>query len=117
MNKVSAPTGPLTQGQAGSQSSARLPIWFFSSQKRSHVGNEITYTYDGDGRGFCIPERSERGNMVKSVIGEVTSYYVGSYYEKKVRGSEQNERKTYFAGTTRIAKHPLGGSTWTKTTP
>jgi len=61
---------------------------------------EVTYTYDGD------------GNMVKSVIGEVTTYYVGSYYEKKVRGSEQNERKTYFAGTTRIAVRENGTLTW-----
>jgi len=74
--------------------------------------NEVTYTYDGDGRGLCIPERSERGNMVKSVIGEVTTYYVGSYYEKKVRGSEQNERKTYFAGTIRIAMRENGTLTW-----
>ena len=51
-NKVSAPTGPLTQGLADSQSSATLPIWFFSNQKRSHVsraGNELAKKTLGEG--------------------------------------------------------------------
>ncbi|MHB0965030.1 MAG: hypothetical protein ACYC36_01125 [Bellilinea sp.] len=41
--------------------------------------------------------------MVKSVLGDVTTYYVGAHYEKTVQGSQQNERKYYFAGANRIA--------------
>jgi RHS repeat-associated protein len=50
--------------------------------------------------------------MVKSVIGDVTTYYAGSYYEKKVVGSEQVERKYYFAGSSRIAMRENGALTW-----
>ena len=41
--------------------------------------------------------------MVKSVMGDVTTYYVGAHYEKTVQGSQQNERKYYFVGANRIA--------------
>ncbi len=50
--------------------------------------------------------------MVKSVIGDVTTYYAGSTYEKKVVGSEQVERKYYFAGSSRIAMRENGTITW-----
>ena len=60
----------------------------------------ISYSYDGD------------GNMVKSVMGDVVTYYIGSHYEKKVRGSQQNERKYYFAGANRIAICENGTLTW-----
>ncbi len=60
----------------------------------------IAYTYDGDGR------------LVKSVLGDVVTYYVGSHYEKKVQGSQQNERKYYFAGASRIAMREKGTLTW-----
>lgn len=46
---------------------------------------QASYTYDGDVSGLCTPERSERGTMVKSVIGEVTTCYVNAGYEKKVK--------------------------------
>lgn len=63
------------------------------------------YWYDGDGRGLYTPEprSGERGNMVKSVLNEVVTYYVGAHYEKKVQSSQKNERKYYFADTSRIA--------------
>ena len=60
----------------------------------------ITYTYDGD------------GNMVKSVMGDVVTYYIGKHYEKQVRGNQQNERKYYFAGANRIAMRENGTLTW-----
>ncbi len=50
--------------------------------------------------------------MVKSVIGDVTTYYAGSTYEKKVTGIEQVERKYYFAGSSRIAMRENGTITW-----
>jgi len=62
--------------------------------------SQMTYTYDGDGR------------MVKSVLGDVTTYYVGAHYEKKVRGGQQNERKYYFAGANLIAMRENGTLTW-----
>jgi len=40
----------------------------------------MTYTYDGD------------GNLVKSVLEDVVTYYVGSIKKMIVRGSQQNER-------------------------
>ena len=64
------------------------------------ITGEAHYVYDGD------------GNMVKSVIGDVTTYYAGSTYEKKVIGSEQVERKYYFAGSSRIAMRENGALTW-----
>ena len=64
---------------------------------------EVTYTYDGDGRGLCTPERSERGKLVKSIIGSVTTYYPGAHYEKRVAGQTESIFKYYFAGSTRIA--------------
>ena len=38
-----------------------------------------TFVYDGDGRDLCTPERSERGNRVKGVVGGVTTTYIGNY--------------------------------------
>ena len=46
-----------------------------------------SFIYDGDGR------------QVKSVVGGVTTYYVGNHYEKK----GTTVTKYYFAGTTRLA--------------
>jgi hypothetical protein len=57
------------------------------------------YFYDGD------------GNMVKSVVNEVTTYYVGSYYEKVVDGELVTERKYYFAGSSTIAMREVEGET------
>jgi len=54
-------------------------------------GGEIVYTYDGD------------GNLVKSEIGEVVTYYPTQYYEKRMSGAVQTLYKYYFVGTTRIA--------------
>ncbi len=65
-------------------------------------GLSATYSYNSDGD----------GRLVKSVLGDVVTCYVGSHYEKKVCGSQQNERKYYFAGATRIAMlAPQGCST------
>jgi RHS repeat-associated protein len=49
------------------------------------------YTYDGDGR------------MVKSVVNDVTTYYVGGMYEVEVDGSDTTVRKYYSAAGIRIA--------------
>ncbi|HBA92108.1 MAG TPA: hypothetical protein DCZ08_10310, partial [Anaerolineaceae bacterium] len=72
----------------------------------------MTYSYDGDGRDLCTPERSERGRLVKSVVNGIVTYYVGAHYEKTVQGSQQNERKYYFAGANRIAMRENGTLTW-----
>ncbi|HQP61385.1 MAG TPA: hypothetical protein PKX41_09255 [Anaerolineaceae bacterium] len=64
------------------------------------IPGEAQYVYDGD------------GNMIKSVIGDVTTYYAGSTYEKKVVGIERVERKYYFAGSSRIARRENGALTW-----
>jgi len=61
---------------------------------------QMTYSYDGD------------GNLVKSEIGDVVTYYIGAHYEKKVQGSQQNERKYYFAGSSRLAMRENGVLTW-----
>lgn len=51
----------------------------------------IQYIYDGD------------GNLVKSVIKGVETYYPGPNYQLQVTGSLEVETKYYFASSTRIA--------------
>ncbi len=46
------------------------------------------------------------------VLRDVITYYNGKHYEKTVRGSQQNERKYYFAGANRIAMRENGVLTW-----
>ena len=48
-----------------------------------------SFTYDGD------------GNRVKSVMGGVTTYYVGNYFEWT--GSTSTMIKYYYAGSQRVA--------------
>ncbi|OJX39882.1 MAG: hypothetical protein BGO78_13995 [Chloroflexi bacterium 44-23] len=63
-------------------------------------GGEIIYTYDGD------------GNLVKSEIGEVTTYYPSQYYEKRMVDEEQTIFKYYFVGSARIAVRENGTLSW-----
>ncbi len=37
------------------------------------------------------------------MVNGIVTYYVGAHYKKTVQGSQQNERKYYFAGANRIA--------------
>ena len=60
----------------------------------------MTYIYDGD------------GNLVKSVLGVVVTYYVGKHYEKRVDGITEKVFKYYFAGANRIAMRENGMLTW-----
>ncbi|KAF0111916.1 MAG: hypothetical protein FD147_430 [Chloroflexi bacterium] len=64
------------------------------------IPGEAEYTYDGD------------GNLVKSVIGNVTTYYPGTHYEKRVDGLTEKNFKYYFVGSTRIAMRENGTITW-----
>jgi RHS repeat-associated protein len=59
-----------------------------------------SYTYDGD------------GNMVKSVVNGVTTYFVGGIYELEDDGQNETERKYYSAGSKRIALRVDGTLTW-----
>ena len=70
-----------------------------------------SYTYDGDGRDLCTPERSERGKRVKVVEGGLTTYYIGDYYEWR-EGSTTTAVKYYYAGGSRIAMRTSGTLTW-----
>lgn len=60
----------------------------------------VIYVYDGD------------GNMVKSIINEVVTYYPNSNYHKQVTGSVEVEAKYYSAGSSRIAYRIDGEITW-----
>ncbi|MRR30757.1 RHS repeat-associated core domain-containing protein, partial [bacterium] len=60
----------------------------------------ITYTYDGD------------GNMVKSEINGVVTYYVGKHYEKQIDGVTEKEIKYYTAGSNRLAMRENSTLTW-----
>jgi RHS repeat-associated protein len=62
--------------------------------------SEATFVYDGN------------GNMVKSVIGEVTTYYIGGYYELKVDGITETETKYYSGPTGRFAMRVEGTLYW-----
>ena len=50
-----------------------------------------SYVYDGD------------GNLVKSEVNGVVTYYLGKYYEKTVQNGHYAEKKHYSAGSTIIA--------------
>ena len=49
------------------------------------------YTFDGD------------GNLVKSEVNGVVTYYLGKYYEKTVQNGHYAEKKHYSAGSSIIA--------------
>jgi len=72
------------------------------------------YWYDGDGRGLCTPEprSGERGNMVKSEVNGVVTYYVGKHYEKQVDGVTEKEIKYYTANRQTLAMRENGTLTW-----
>jgi hypothetical protein len=58
------------------------------------------YFYDGD------------GNLVKSIIGEIVTYYANGNYELRVEGTSETEFKYYFAGSVRIALREDEAITW-----
>mgnify|MGYP001765774978 CR=1 FL=1 len=79
------------------------------------------FVYDGDGRDLCTPERSERGNRVKGVVGGVTTTYIGNYFEwtpfgkttlRVQAGSTTTMKKYYYAGGTRVAERVGSGTTY-----
>lgn len=64
------------------------------------VNGSVQYFYDGN------------GNMVKSIIGEVVTYYPNANYEERVDGASESEFKYYFAGSVRIAVREDEAITW-----
>jgi len=58
------------------------------------------YTYDGD------------GNMVKSVVNNVTTYYPGRHYNKEVNGTTERTQKFYQAAGQTIAVRTNGELKW-----
>lgn len=50
-----------------------------------------SYIYDGD------------GNMVKSIVNDVVTYYPGGHYQKEVDGADVTTRKYYTAAGRKIA--------------
>jgi len=62
--------------------------------------SEATFVYDGD------------GYMVKSVIDDVSTYYIGGYYELKVDGTTETETKYYTGPTGRFAMRVEGTLYW-----
>jgi hypothetical protein len=60
----------------------------------------VEYVYDGD------------GNLVKSIIDSVETYYPNGAYELKVSGSNEVVTKYYSAGSSRIAYRINGEVTW-----
>jgi RHS repeat-associated protein len=72
----------------------------------------VVYVYDGDGRDLCTPERSKRGNLVKSIIDSVETYYPNTNYQLLITGSQEIITKFYSAGSSRIAYRINGEVTW-----
>ena len=64
----------------------------------TQTNGQAIYVYDGD------------GNMVKSVIGNVTTYYPRREYELRMEGASEAIVKYYFttAGRTRDEMHRQG---------
>mgnify|MGYP006993457242 CR=1 FL=1 len=60
----------------------------------------VEYVYDGD------------GNLVKSIIDGVETYYPNRAYELKVSGSNEVITRHYSAGSSRIAYRINGAITW-----
>jgi len=63
-----------------------------------------------DGRGFCTPERSERGKRVQQVLNGLTTKFIGSHYEvegttirKYYREASLQRSERDFAGAMRVA--------------
>jgi RHS repeat-associated protein len=56
------------------------------------------YTYDGD------------GNMVKSVVNGVVTYYPSAQYQQEVSGSTTTIQKTYVFGSLTVAVRTVSGS-------
>ena len=93
---------PVLEVTTGSGATATpSPTATFTLTPTPSVPNgNVEYIYDGD------------GNLVKSIIGSVTTYYPGSSYEKRVEGVSETVLKYYFAGSVRIAMRENGAITW-----
>ena len=86
--------------------------------------SEATFVYDGNGNmvealpgnacGEFELSSNSRLNCISSsyVIGEVTTYYIGGYYELKVDGSTETETKYYTGPTGRFAMRVEGTLYW-----
>ncbi len=74
------------------------------------ISGAATASFSYDGR--ACPERSRRGNRVKSVLNGETVIYVGNLYEKKVVGSTTTHTKYYYFGGRRIAMRVAGTLYW-----
>ena len=57
------------------------------------------YTHDGD------------GNLVKSVINNKTTYFLGKLYQKKIDGTVETIQKNYSSGASQIAVRTVSGTT------
>jgi YD repeat-containing protein len=57
------------------------------------------YVYDGD------------GNLVKSIVNDTVTYFMGKYYTREVNGSSTVVKKYYTAGAKTIAMRTIEGST------
>jgi hypothetical protein len=55
------------------------------------------YVYDGD------------GNLVKSIVNEVVTYYAGRHYHKAVDGVDVTVKKYYSIGMAQIAVRTIEG--------
>lgn len=69
---------------------------------------DARYTYDGDGRGGCTPEprSGERGNLVKSEVNGVVTYYPSISYQE-----EENTITKYYSQPRFIEKQMNRGAT------
>ena len=52
------------------------------------------------------------GSMVKSTVNEITTYYIGGYYELKIDGTTETETKYYTGPTGRFAMRVEGTLYW-----
>jgi len=62
------------------------------------AAQSATYIYDGD------------GNLVKSIVNEVVTYYVGRHYHKTVDGANVTVKKYYAIGMSQIAVRTIEGA-------
>jgi RHS repeat-associated protein len=88
------PTITGTATTAGTPTATAIP-----TEPAPEALQNATYVYDGD------------GNLVKSVINNKSTYFLGKLYQKKIDGATTIVQKYYSSGSAQIAVRTVSGAT------
>jgi RHS repeat-associated protein len=98
-------TATLTATAAATPTATHSPAATITPQHSAtpapgQMALQARYFYDGD------------GNLVKSIINNVVTYYVGRHYHKTVDGANVSIKKFYAIGMSQIAVRTDGELNW-----